>query len=572
MGMSITRWGRLRFRRQNRDHLRQRVDSLGGISRPHLLGLLGFGLIAGLGTDGMAESVSESPPESEGGRFFVDYSPRPDVELFDVFDWSILSIDAEVDLAQAKAVGHRSYAYLSIVEVSRDAGYAAELDRRKIRRVVENPVWGSDSVDITSPAWKQLVIETLAERAVAKGFDGFFLDTVDSLAHLIHKEPERSSEYRAALIGLIKDLKQAYPDKKILVNRGFSLLPDLGEAVDGLVVESVFRTYNFAERRYERSREGDTEQLVKWIKEIRSSGLPVAVIDYVNPGDRQLALQTARRIEALDCQGFITTPALNGALLGPVRERVRRLLVLYGWDEAEHPMAFAADTMVAQRLQTPLEYMGYECDYLNVAKESIPGAIGGKYAGVIFDAELEIPYAKELPYADWLLAQKDEGVKVLFLANLPFSQEDARQKVAVGLGMRGDYTTIARPDAVEIVSIDDEMMGFEAKLQPAPDPTSITSSRRTGPRSSSPCSANWDRGSRPSSIPSMSRTGGGRYSIPTSLSPPRQMTRYRYSTPSHTCRSCGRPASFPRRIRRRAMGCVPFSATSTAMASPPFRA
>ena len=92
-----------------------------------------------------------------------------------------------------------------------------------------------------------------------------------------------------------------------------------------------------------------------------------------------------------------------------MRERVRRLLVLYGWDESERAKAFAVDTMVAQRLQTPLEYMGYECDYLNVAREAMPASIGGRYAGVIFDAELEIPFAKELPYADWLLAQKAEG-------------------------------------------------------------------------------------------------------------------------------------------------------------------
>ncbi|MGI9241075.1 MAG: endo alpha-1,4 polygalactosaminidase, partial [Verrucomicrobiales bacterium] len=359
-----------------------------------------------------------------------------------------------------------SYAYLSVVEVSRQASYAAELDRRKIRRVVENANWGSDSVDITSPEWKKLVIGSLAKGAVDQGFDGFFLDTVDSLAHLVHKEPERSSQYRAALIDLIKDLKKAYPDKKILVNRGFSLLQDLGDAVDGMVVESVFRTYNFARGRYEPSRDGDTEQLVKWIREIRLEGLPVAVIDYVRPDDRQLAFQTARRIAALDCDGFITTPALNGALLAPVRERVRRLLVLYGWDEAERPMALAADTMVAQRLQTPLEYMGYECEYLNVAKDQMPGAIGGKYAGVIFDAELEIPFSKELPYADWLLATKDEGVKVLFLANLPFSQEDARRKVGAGLGMRGSYNTVAKPDLVEIVSMDEDIMGFEAKVHP----------------------------------------------------------------------------------------------------------
>ena len=401
-----------------------------------------------------------------GGRFFVDYSAQPDADLLQAFEWSILSAEAAVDLERVQKNGHQAYAYLSVVEVSREASYAGEIDRRKIRRVVENSNWGSDSVDIASPEWSRFVVGTLAKGAVDKGFDGFFLDTVDSLAHLIHKEPERSKEYRAALIELIKSLKKAYPQKKILMNRGFSLLPDLDGAIDGLVVESVFQTYNFNERRYQPARPNDTDQLVKWIKEIRSGGLPVAVIDYVNPGDGPLAIRTARRIEALDCAAFVTTPALNGAALAPVREKLRRLLVLYGWDETERSKSFAVDTMVAQRLQTPLEYMGYECDYLNVANEPMPRNLGGRYAGVIFDAELEIPFAKELKYAEWLVRQHREGVKVLFLSTFPFAQEDSRRTVIGSLGIGGGKHTIAKPDSVVISAIDDEIMGFEAKVHP----------------------------------------------------------------------------------------------------------
>lgn len=453
MGHRNTRREREAFRKQTRDDINQARGNRTGL-RPLLAGLLGVVLIP------------SGAAQAKGARFFADYSPKPDADLLRSFDWSIVNIEADIDLELAHQHGHRSYAYLSVVEVSRQASYAQEIDRRQIRRVVENSNWGSDSVDITSPGWSELVVGSLAKQAVEKGFDGFFLDTVDSLAHLIHKEPQRSKEYRAALIALVKSLKQAYPEKAILMNRGFSLLPDLDGAIDGIVVESVFQTYNFAEKRYEATRASDTEQLLKWIKEIQTGGLPVAVIDYVNPGDGALAVQTARRIAALDCDAFVTTPALNGALLAPVREKLRRLLVLYGWHEAERPAAFAADTMVAQRLQTPLEYMGYECDYLHVARGPMPGNLGGKYAGVIFDAELEIPFEKELPYAEWLLQQQGEGVKILFLANLPFAQEDARRKVIGSLGMRGGKHTVAKPDAVEIVSIDEDIMGFEAKVHP----------------------------------------------------------------------------------------------------------
>ncbi|MFT4547291.1 MAG: hypothetical protein ACI8XO_000087 [Verrucomicrobiales bacterium] len=70
---------------------------------------------------------------ADGGHFFVDYLPKPDAELLSIFDWSIVNVEAVIDLEKAHQVGHESYAYLSIVEVSRQASYVKEIDARGIR-------------------------------------------------------------------------------------------------------------------------------------------------------------------------------------------------------------------------------------------------------------------------------------------------------------------------------------------------------------------------------------------------------------------------------------------------------
>ena len=69
----------------------------------------------------------------------------------------------------------------------------------------------------------------LAAQAAARGFDGFFLDTLDSIWE----------SDRAAGIELLRQLRAAYPEPKIVANRGFDLLSDLQEIVDGVCLSGA---------------------------------------------------------------------------------------------------------------------------------------------------------------------------------------------------------------------------------------------------------------------------------------------------------------------------------------------
>ena len=138
--------------------------------------------------------------------YYINYSARVDGVMLCGFDYSILHPDAVVDLEPAKALGQKPLAYLSVVEVARNAKYQPGFKATKVPVLTGNEEWASDVVDITHPNWIPFVL-TLAAEAVAKGYSGFFLDTVDSWQLLARAAPTRQAEFREAVAKLIRELR-----------------------------------------------------------------------------------------------------------------------------------------------------------------------------------------------------------------------------------------------------------------------------------------------------------------------------------------------------------------------------
>lgn len=92
------------------------------------------------------------------------------------------------------------------------------LDKRG--KPVQNPIWGSYYVDARKPLWHQLVLEQYLPAIFARGYDGAFLDTVDTSANM------QFVDSASGMSNLIKEINGAFSDKKIVINRGFHLLLD----------------------------------------------------------------------------------------------------------------------------------------------------------------------------------------------------------------------------------------------------------------------------------------------------------------------------------------------------------
>ena len=168
-----------------------------------------------------------------GARSYACYYGEGRLETLILYDAAILqpSKYAGRELAGLAANGTISLAYLSLGE---DEG-GAEAPWAKLGpdgAALRNPLWGSVVVDPAHPAWRKTVLER-AGLALARGFSGLFLDTLDA---------EGASE-RRALARLVRDLRARFPAAPIVMNRGFSVLPSVQDAVDGVLFESLSTTW-----------------------------------------------------------------------------------------------------------------------------------------------------------------------------------------------------------------------------------------------------------------------------------------------------------------------------------------
>lgn len=112
----------------------------------------------------------------------------------------------------------------------------------------KNPVWGSWLVDIRAKEWQSLLIETVIPNIFAKGYQGLFLDTVDTAAYLEDKDPQKFRGSKEGMISFVKELRRRWPDKKIFPNNGLELLDSYGEGIDGVVVEDLYTRYDFEKK------------------------------------------------------------------------------------------------------------------------------------------------------------------------------------------------------------------------------------------------------------------------------------------------------------------------------------
>ncbi len=463
--------------------------------------------------------------------FCINYSASPDTAALRDFDFSILSPDALVDATELKRLGHRSHAYLSIVEVAKDAPYRVEIVARRIPLLGKNEVWLGDLADVSQPAWTDFVVNTLAARAAQKGFGGFFLDTADSVEPLEKQFPQRGTAFRDGLVTLIKALKAKFPQHPIILNRGFPLLKQLTGSVDGVLAESLFRKYDFKDKRYVAVDPAGTQWLLNSLRTISNAGLPVYVVDYVDAGDAALAEEVARRISGVGFSPFISTVELDGKFLAPrpksravplapkaslalgavnvadiappksvpplppllpptpahppaaraplelsgnssplqPGEVPRFVLTLFGNSDpdVEDLVRWPVDSGVAQVAQMPLEWLGYEVDYLNVHQQELPASLDTRYAAVILDRYLQMPRAKEAALADWLIAQKDRGRKVIFFGALPFTDDALTERVLKAFGCEGTGHAVKGAAGIRARSVA-EQLNFEAPLNLTP--------------------------------------------------------------------------------------------------------
>ena len=226
-------------------------------------------------------------------------------------------------LGELKARGAMVLAYLSLAEVSKQRAHFAQAQQAGLL-VKENPNWpGAWMLEVRDERWRAMVVEQLAPALLARGFDGLFLDTVDSALHLEATEPKTYGGASDAAVDLILRLHRSAPRAKLMLNGAVPLLARLRGAVDMVAVESSMTDWDFARKtaRWRRpdERKWATDRLAK--ARLANGDLRVFTLDYWPVDDAAGRARIYREQRAAGFVPYVATIALDRVIAEPTPQR-----------------------------------------------------------------------------------------------------------------------------------------------------------------------------------------------------------------------------------------------------------
>ena len=347
------------------------------------------------------------------------YAPDPPLHLLRHFDRLVVEPEnlPAAAIAEFQQDGRELIAYVSVGEVHADRPWFAELNPNWF--LGDNPDWGGAIVDLANPAWRQWLLRHRFRPLWQAGYRGFFLDTLDSY-RLAVTDKAAQERQRTGLVALIAQLRQAFPSARLLINRGFEVLPRIASFIDGVAAESLFAGWDTTSERYVPIAKDDRKWLLARLCEIRDAypDLAIMVLDYVAPGERARARDVARRIQALGFVPWVSSIGQDMVGIGAVEVLPREVLMLY--DSRQTPQGALAYADIHRLAAMPVEYLGYVPVYHDLATGLPHGPLLGRYAAVI----AWLGGRETTPgYAAWLLARKREGVPFLLLGDPGFEPE-----------------------------------------------------------------------------------------------------------------------------------------------------
>ena len=373
---------------------------------------------------------------------------------FKTFDIVVVEPDHGHDPVQHRTSGSELYAYVSVAEVQPSRPYYADIPAAW--KMARNGHWNSVVLDQTPEAWPDFFANRVVAPLWERGYKGFFLDTLDSY-RLAERFDEKAQQ--DGLVRVIETLHRRFPGIRLILNRGFEIVPRVQGKIEMVAAESLYRGWNAGTQRYEEVKAEDSAWILAQLRTIQERDrLPVLAIDYAPPHDRALARETARRIQAHGIIPWVGDSQLHTLGVGSIEVVPRRILVVYNGAEA-----VALNYTNAHRfLQMPLNHMGYAVDYVDTREPLPEGVYRDRYAGIATWFSGYVPSHTSKALGRWLLARVAEGMPLAIMDDFGF-QPDRDWTAQLGI----HATNVKTQGALRTVR-QHAMMGFET---PTPVPS-----------------------------------------------------------------------------------------------------
>ena len=389
------------------------------------------------------------------------YGANPPLADLQAFDIAVVEPDFVPDpKIHARAIEngtHNLFAYVSLGEVQPSRPYYRGLPEGSVRN--DNAAWGSKVIDQTAPGWRDYFIERIFAPLWAQGWRGFFLDTLDSYQLFAHTDAERRLQ-TSAMIQIIRAIKLRYPDARLMLNRGFELLPEIAPLTYAIAAESLYQGFDAGRQTYQSVPQADRDWLLAQLRTAQEQyHLPVISIEYVapnRPDTREVARATARQVQTHGFIPWVADGALMSLGVSSIELVPRNVLVLV--DDGALDFTYTS----AQRfLGMPLNYLGLRYEFLDISREPLPNSIlAGRYAGVVTWLQSGNRFNT---LGLWMRARIAEGTRFAVFNTIGFSSDDATLE-SFGL----QRSAIGRAEQLSIDTIDARYIGFESEAIPAP--------------------------------------------------------------------------------------------------------
>jgi len=142
---------------------------------------------------------------------------------------------------------------------------------------------------------------------------------MDNASELERIDPIKYEGMTSSAADLIKAIRRNYPEIKIMLNRGYDLLPLVGDVIDITLGESVYSTYNHETKNYELVNKKLYKQQVKILHNAARQfpSLHIYTLDYCDPEDEERIKTIYSTQRSNGFTPFVSTIALDKLIKEP---------------------------------------------------------------------------------------------------------------------------------------------------------------------------------------------------------------------------------------------------------------
>jgi len=235
---------------------------------------------------GLVMACGQTQAKSGKSDKHVDYKVYLSLEydqLPEDLSSDILVIDAQYYNADQIASLHENndkiYTYINVGSIETFRDYYRDYEDI-ILGSYEN--WDEEYwVDVTSPRWQSLILDTLVPQYIEKGIDGFFVDNTDVYYNYYELD------IYLGLCDILTGLKDT--GKTVIINGGDTFVQDyldangnLDDVLDGVNQESVFTAIDWDTETFHESEESEREYFLDYLDRVKADGKDVYLVEYAS--------------------------------------------------------------------------------------------------------------------------------------------------------------------------------------------------------------------------------------------------------------------------------------------------